>query len=270
MSEGIDGRRWTLWDHVNGARVQGSVIGALIMREMHTRYGRTGLGFVWLILEPMILAGLVVTIRGGRGHAGAGMDPVAFVILGYTMFILFRNIWNRSDSALEANMTLLHHRMVTVFDIVITRALLEAVSCFGAFVVLMGVCLLANVVHPPARPYEYLIGFLLLWWWAFAWSLLIVAGTHENPAMQKFVHPISYILLPLSGAFVIVDWLPYSWHKWTAWWPFMTLFEQLRYGWFETASPDHRYLAYTAFCCLFLTFLGLVAIRVVRRKVHLQ
>ena len=33
---------------------QSRVIGALVMREMTTRYGRQGLGFAWVIGEPLI------------------------------------------------------------------------------------------------------------------------------------------------------------------------------------------------------------------------
>ena len=39
-----------------GLRIQARVIGALMMREVHTRYGRENIGYLWLILEPMFLA----------------------------------------------------------------------------------------------------------------------------------------------------------------------------------------------------------------------
>lgn len=33
---------------------QARIIGALMMRELITRYGREGLGFLWLVLEPLV------------------------------------------------------------------------------------------------------------------------------------------------------------------------------------------------------------------------
>jgi capsular polysaccharide transport system permease protein len=38
-----------------GARMQQRVIGALIVREMHTRFGRHYLGYAWLFFEPLLL-----------------------------------------------------------------------------------------------------------------------------------------------------------------------------------------------------------------------
>jgi capsular polysaccharide transport system permease protein len=38
---------------LDAAELQGIVIGAVMMRELHTRYGRENLGFVWLIVEPL-------------------------------------------------------------------------------------------------------------------------------------------------------------------------------------------------------------------------
>ncbi|MFN5779339.1 MAG: capsule polysaccharide export ABC transporter permease, partial [Novosphingobium sp.] len=35
-------------------QVQRRVIGALLLREMLTRYGRNNIGFLWLFVEPML------------------------------------------------------------------------------------------------------------------------------------------------------------------------------------------------------------------------
>ncbi|MBM3613658.1 MAG: hypothetical protein FJX19_11965, partial [Alphaproteobacteria bacterium] len=34
--------------------IQRRVIGALVLREVITRYGRHNLGFAWLLLEPLV------------------------------------------------------------------------------------------------------------------------------------------------------------------------------------------------------------------------
>ena len=43
-----------------------NVIGALIMRELHTRYGRENIGYLWMVLEPMTLAVAVSSLRACR------------------------------------------------------------------------------------------------------------------------------------------------------------------------------------------------------------
>lgn len=258
---------------LDALRVQGSVIGALILRELHTRYGRRGLGYLWLFLEPMLLACLVVSIRVfARDHLtyGRGIGGVPFIILGYTMFIMFRGIFNRAESALEANLPLMYHRMVSIFDILFARALLEAAASMIAFLILIGLCISLDMADLPARPLYYISGFFQYLWFSFALSLIICAGTYENTTAQKFVHPISYILLPLSGAFFMVYWLPHHVRGLVAYWPMTSMFEEMRYGWFYSASGDYFYPDYVVGCNMVLTLLGLLAIAAVRRKVELK
>lgn len=259
-------------DLLRGLRVQCSVVGALIMRELHTRYGRRGLGYVWLFLEPMLLAVLVVSLKmfSHERHYGPGIGVVPFIVLGYTIFIMFRGIWNRADSALEANLPLMYHRMVTIFDLLLARALLEAAASLTAFLILLGLCIMLDMAALPVRPIYFLTGFLQYLWFSFALSMIVCGATHENSTLEKFVHPISYILMPLSGAFFMVSWFPDKFHGAIAYWPMASMFEEMRYGWFEGASADHFYPIYCCAVCMVLTFLGLVLIKLVRRKVELK
>src|SRR5271156_3351563 len=101
---------------LTGLRIQANVVGALIMRELHTRYGRENIGYLWMVLEPMTLAlavsSLHVLQKGSQ--FGSDIQPVPFTICGYCVFIIFRQIVSRSEGLLEANAPLLYHRMVTL------------------------------------------------------------------------------------------------------------------------------------------------------------
>ena len=50
-------------DFPQAARTQLRVIGALMLRELHTRFGRHNLGYLWLVGEPFILSVGVVVIH---------------------------------------------------------------------------------------------------------------------------------------------------------------------------------------------------------------
>ena len=43
----------------NGWNVQVRVIHALMIRELLTRFGRENIGFLWIMAEPLLFAGLV-------------------------------------------------------------------------------------------------------------------------------------------------------------------------------------------------------------------
>lgn len=254
-----------------GLSVQAGVVQAIILRELHTRYGRRGLGYLWLVLEPLVLTVAVISIKIFRDSREApGIDAAPFVIVGYVAFIMFRSIFNRAESALEANTPLLYHRMVTVFDLLLARALLEAAGTAATFLLLMTVAAMFDFADPPARLFHLILGFLMLWWWSFALSMLICSWTYDNPTLQKFVHPVSYILLPLSGAFYMVEWLPTRVQEWLSWWPMAMMFEEMRYGQFMVATDRFVDRGYVAVVCLVLTLLGLLSLRELRRKVTLS
>jgi capsular polysaccharide transport system permease protein len=254
----------------HGLRVQGNVIGALLMRELHTRYGRENIGYLWVFLEPLSLASAVALLHAGHGLPHGGIHPVPFAILGYTMFLMFRGMVTRADGALESNMPLLYHRRVTIFDMMLARGLLEAVGSIMSFVVLMGLMGILGLTESPSRPYELLLGIWLLFWLSFSLSLLICAWTHDNRLVARFVHPITYILMPLSGAFYQVSWVPEPYKSWLGWFPLTGIFELLRYGQFHMAKDTYVYVPYIAGCCLLLSYAGLVSIKVTRRHIHLQ
>lgn len=255
-----------------GLRVQANVIGALLMRELHTRYGRENIGYLWIFLEPMTLAaavGLLHASGGGSSH-GMSIHPVPFSILGYTIFIMFRGMVTRADGALESNMPLLYHRRVTIFDMMFARALLEGAGTFVTYIVLIGFVTILGMASLPARPLELLGGIGLMFWFAFAVSLLICAWTHDNRLVARFVHPITYILMPLSGAFYQMTWIPEPYRGWLSWFPMPAIFELLRYGQFQTAKDTYIDTGYVVGWCLLLTYAGLVSIRATRRRVHLR
>lgn len=254
-----------------GLRVQGNVIGALLMRELHTRYGRDNVGYLWVILEPMILAAAVALIHAGADtHFTSDIRPVPFAIVGYCTFMIFRGIFGRAEAALESNLPLLYHRQVTVFDILFSRALLEAAGAGCSLVILLLLTNALGLGNLPARPLYMMIGVVLILWFAFGLSMIVCVVTHENRTAGRLVHPISYILFPLSGALYQLEWIPEPYRSWLAWFPMPHIFEIVRYGQFEGANLDYARPLFVVATCIVLTYVGLIALRMVRRHIHLH
>lgn len=251
--------------------VQSRVIGALIMRELHTRYGRENIGYLWMIGEPMLLAGVIGLLHSASGHNayGSDMKPVPFAVLGYTTFILFRGIVNRAEGGVEANAPLLYHRQVTVFDINLARGFLEFAGGFTTFTIMMGFLIAIGMAQWPARPLPLIIGWFLMFWYSIGHAFLISAVTYENRTLGRLVHPYSYFMVGLSGAFLPLQWLPHPYREWLSWVPLTSVFELVRYGWFQSANLDYFSGRYLVAACLILTWLGLVMMRRLRDHIHL-
>lgn len=249
--------------------IQFRVIGAVIMRELHTRYGRDNIGYLWLFAEPMMLGSVIATLHSGAGHEN-GINAVAFTVTGYCNFIMFRGIVNRSEGALHANLPLLYHRMVTVLDITIGRALLEAAGTLTAFTILFTFCIAAGFANLPARPLYMFAGQAYIFWFSFALSMIITGGTHDRSFGERMVHPFTYFMIPLSGAFFQLSWIPSNYRYYLLFNPFPQIFEILRYGVFEDATLEYVDFSYVNACCVLLTLFGLLCMRSVRKRLHLS
>ncbi|MBY0335579.1 MAG: ABC transporter permease [Acetobacteraceae bacterium] len=250
-------------------RIQRIVIGALLLRELQTRFGRKNLGAVWLFLEPMILGGCVGAFHLVLGHGlPGGINVFAFYVVGYTPYYLFRGMLNRAASALEANHALLYHSRVTLLDVVIARNLLE-----GAAVLLaMTVFLIAIGVLMGDWPQDpILIAAGVAWMVAMCHgaSMLILAGTRWGVmTMDRLVHPFTYLTIPVTGAFFMVDWFPSHVQPLLTIFPTVHVFEMVRAGQFGPSLNYHYDLVYMAAVTVALNVLGMLALRAARK--HLE
>jgi len=253
-----------------GAAIQANVIGALILRELHTRFGRDNIGYLWVIAEPMLLATAVALLHSGEHirYLG-GLRPIPFALVGYGLFITFRSILSRAESLLEANRPLLYHRQVTLFDMLAARALLEGASTIVALTLLLGAATAFGYSDLPARPLALLAALVLMVWLSFALSMLVAAASQRSHAFARLLHPALYLSMPLSGAFYVLAWLPGGFRDLLAPVPLVQIFELARAGMF--AAYDDRYvdLPWIIAWCLALTLAGMLALKAVRHRIEL-
>ena len=112
-----------------GLVIQSRVVGALIIREIYTRFGRESLGFAWIVAEPLVFAIPVLFVwRAVRNPNEHGISLMPFLWSGYLPLLLFRHLGGRILLFIRANVPLLYHQRVTIFDIFLARALLEIFS----------------------------------------------------------------------------------------------------------------------------------------------
>lgn len=253
-----------------GVSINASVIGALILRELHTRYGRDNIGYLWVIAEPMLLAGAVALLHSGEHlrYLG-GLRPIPFALVGYGIFIMFRSIVSRAESVLEANRPLLYHRQVTLFDMLVARALLEGASTSLALALLLGGAVLFGYSDLPARPLLLLGAIAWMLWLSFGLSMIVAAASQRSHAFGRLLHPALYLSMPLSGAFFVLAWLPVGFREALRWVPLVQIFELARRGMFAAYQTPYVDPAYLAAWGLSLTLIGMLALKAVRREIQL-
>nr|WP_255568605.1 ABC transporter permease [Neoroseomonas alba] len=245
------------------------VIGALIIREMHTRFGRHRLGYVWLFFEPLLLGGMIAVIHGSSIGGENLRGTFEFFSIGYIMFFAFRGMVNRASGTIGANRGLLYHRQVTLPDLFYARHIIEAVACTGVLTIFT-VAGIALGSDPPDSPAKMISALGLMVLLAQGVALTVGALTSEWEAIDRLIHAMSYLMLPFSGLFFMVDWLPDWMQQIVLWIPTVHIFELLRSGQFGDRVTPHYDLTYVAGWILVPHLLGLAGLRIVRNRIGLE
>src|SRR5271166_1537498 len=227
-----------------------------MIRELMMRYGRGNIGFLWLIVEPMILCGGVIGLRWMiQEHQEHGVPLVALLLSGYMPLTLWRHLTNRGIFLLRRNMGMLYHTNITMLDTFLMSMCLEFAGCTFAFMVNYGALVLVGAVDP-IENYGLVIGgwclmgilarslptinqdILIPWIEGKSNAEFIVVSS------ERFIQPLQYLILPISGFFFMVGWLPDSIQQWAWYMPVIHCFELTRDGFFGDAVPTHYTVAY--------------------------
>jgi capsular polysaccharide transport system permease protein len=256
---------------LSSVRTHSRIIGALFMRETITRYGREGLGFLWMIGEPLIFClgvmGLWAVVKPEYEH---GVRVAPFVMTGYMCLLLFRHIVGYSLNALQANVGLMHHRAVKPLHIYISRALMEFVGGTVAFIIVYAILLILGSVDIPNDILLLYSGWLILFWFSTGLALTFSAISIRFEVVERIVPVFMYLMIPLSGAFIMVDWLPQAYQKYYLLIPMPHTVEMVRAATFGEFVPTHFNPWYPIAWAAGLTFLGLVLLASARSRVDVE
>lgn len=248
--------------------IQRRVIGALLRREILTRYGRHNIGFLWLFVEPMLFTlGVTALWSFVRAAHGSSLPIVAFALTGYSSVLLWRNMPARCIAAIEPNLSLLYHRNVRIIDIFYSRLTLEAMGATISFVVLALLFMSIDWLAPPEDVLKVFLGWILLAWFGGALAIFLGSLAYDNDLVERIWHPLAYLLFPLSGAAFLVDALPKPAQEVLLYIPMVHGLEIVREGYFGSAIRAHYDVGYLVACSAILTFVGLAHTRTVAKRV---
>lgn len=109
----------------------GRTIGALVLREMSTTYGRTAFGYLWAILEPVagiLLLTLVFSLA--LRSPGLGTNFPLYYASGLLPFLAFMDISGKVSQSLRFSKPLMSFPAVTYMDALIGRLVLNGLTQF--------------------------------------------------------------------------------------------------------------------------------------------
>lgn len=257
-------KQGSLWECM---QIQKRVIGALLLRELITRYGRYNIGFLWLFVEPMLFAVGIAVLWTYAGSANGTISASGFAITGYSSLVLWRNMVNRLSGAVPGNVGLLYHQNVKAVDLILTRAILEIAACTVSLIGLTLVFSGMGLMSLPADPLTAFTGWLMVCWFVLGAGFIGAYLGIVSEIFDRVWHVFMYLTTPLTGAFFVVAWLPPAAQEVVLWSPLVHGVEMLRQGYFG-AAVDARYsIQYLLQTNLITMLVGLLLMRKVRRLV---
>ncbi|MCA1945519.1 MAG: ABC transporter permease [Desulfovibrio sp.] len=238
--------------------VQRRVVGALLRREFISLSGRTGSGFLFMLLEPtifMLVLSLLFIYRGRLEHAQ--FSVAAFALSGYGIMWACRFQIFRSMGLISSNLPLFYHRNVRVLDVLIARSLIQAASVTVSFMSLFCLALFLNLFSFPEE-FSLVVGsWFLVQWYGINLCLLTSAMGALYSMGTKLGMVINALHIVITGGLFMVEWLPVEYRPYALLFPMVHATEMMRDGFFNDFIPTHYDVWYVIKANIILTYFTL-------------
>ncbi|UJX45051.1 ABC transporter permease [Xanthobacter sp. YC-JY1] len=185
------------------------VVGAVIMRDLQTRFGTGYFGFLLGLLIPLahLTIAIVVTAILGR-PAAIGTDVPIFLMTGVLPFVVWLYGHRQIMQTLSQNRSLLYFPGVDLFDLFASRIILEIVTATLVVFIVLGT--LAAIGHQPAVAnwQGFLLALIQAWLFGVGTGLIFGALGPLLPIAYLFGNILGPLLWGISGIFFLPDAIP--------------------------------------------------------------
>ena len=245
--------------------VQGRVVWALMLREIHTLYGGARLGYLWALINNCFGVAVFWLLRAMLGtRPPHGMSIAVFLVSGFTIWFIINRIVNSSMHAISGNRALLTFPQVTPLDVMLARAGVSTATEILVASLIIAASMALGQTSPDPNWAILLAALGLTVLFGLGLGSLLAALNVIFPSLEKLVPLVFRLLFFVSGIFFSVSVMPPAIQKYVAWNPILQIIELTRLGLnpaYQAAAIEPLYLALTV---LLLLTLGLLLERYVR------
>ena len=96
------------------------------------------------------------------------------------------------------------------------------------------------------------------------------ALTEISEAAERFIPPIMYLTIPLTGTLFLLSWLPEAAQRVLLWSPLVNLTEMFRDGMFSPDVQTRWCGSYIAVCCLIVNVAGLAMVLAAQNHIRAE
>ncbi len=238
------------------------VILALILREMATTYGRSPIGYLWAVLEPIAgIAVLTAVFSAFVRTPPLGTNFAIFYATGMMPFLLYSDVSNKLLQALNFSRGLLVYPSVAFLDAVLARFILNTLTqVLVAYIVFSGIMLIFDtrvVLDLPAIALGFVMAALL----AFGIGTMNCFLVGMFPSWQRVWAIVNRPLFLISCVFFLWETIPQPYRDWLWFNPLVHVVAQVRSGFYPYYEANYASVSYVFFIALTLSVSGILFLR---------
>lgn len=205
------------------------VIYALILREIHTLYGNTSLGYLWALIKSafsiMIIWALRTFMQARIPH---GMTVLCYLVCGFLIWYITTQILTKSMRAIDGNRNLLTFPLVFPLDIIIARSIVVVATQIVSMSIILGIGAMFGYAVTISNIGLLLTALLMAVSFGLGCGAILSALAAYAPALHNIVPMVLRILFFASGVFFSVSMFSHRVGEWLLLNPIMQLIEMAR------------------------------------------
>jgi capsular polysaccharide transport system permease protein len=193
-------------------KIQKDVLYALLLREFSARFGRSRVGFFWVLIEPIAHVAFPVVMFGFifDRHV-TGYDYPVFLLYGLLPYFLFRSICMQTMEGVNASRGLLSYRPVHLIDLIFMKAIFTLALESTLFLIIsMGLTFFGYDLVP-SLPIEWLGLMVGVCMFALGLGMILAAITSFIPDARSVIRVSFMPLYLISGVVLPVSRFPPEW-----------------------------------------------------------
>jgi capsular polysaccharide transport system permease protein len=213
------------------------IIGAFILREMSTSYGRHPGGFVWAILEPVAAITLLTVVFSMAFRAPALGDNFAlFYATGYLPFMIYTDTSTKISQTLKFSKQLLTYPKVSYIDAILARFILNLFVQVIVFTIIILVILAFEDSGNFINFIDVLSSLLLAAFLGFGIGVFNCYFFTKYIIWERVWFILSRPTFLLSGIFFIYESVPMPFRDYLWYNPLLHIVGKMRKGFYPTYS----------------------------------
>ena len=238
------------------------VMMALMLSEMATTYGKSSLGYLWAVLEPIgAITVLSIAFSYALQNPALGSSFPLFYATGYMPFMLYNTMQNQVSATLRENIQLLFYPRVTYMDAILSRFFLTIITQFlVAAVVFLGIMML-DQVNQQLDIMAILVSLLTAAVLGLGIGVLNCVIIYLLPSWRLIWSIITRPIFLISCIFYLFDTLPISLQNFLWFNPLIHIVGLNRTGFYSFYEGGYIVLAYPLIVGGITLFLGLALLQ---------